>query len=303
MAKYDYEDRSKNSFLRNLGMGLSEGAMAMGQGMTGQPFLSNFQNMQMKRQEIAKEQKNQAAMQAFRDKLLGGGLGGGIGMGQDMGITGGSVDPITGETKLTFGQTSGGKVKEQVAAEAGKKAAGSERDFLIAKGKLRTTMGAFKAMVEQSGGSGRVAGFKNLFEGTTGKNPYVKAYQGQLVEAAASLAKLAAPSARVGQEIIQAFKKTLPTQFSTMDEAVNQIRFSLHNAFATTLGQSGQEYTDEIRQQVDEFVKDIVDTPPLRLDGVKEKPEHYFKTENEATSANLPKGTVIFINGKRARVK
>jgi len=179
-----------------------------------------------------------------------------------------------------------------------------KRDFLIAKGKLRTTFGAFKAMAEQAGGTGRVAGFKNLLQGTTGQNPYVKAYQGQLVEAAASLAKLAAPSARVGQEIIQQFKKTLPTQFSTMPEAINQIRFSLHNAFATALGQSGQEYTQDMRNQVDEFVKDIVDTPALNLQSLKDnKPEHYFKSEAEATAADLPKGTVIYINGKRAKVK
>jgi len=71
MAKYDYEDRGKNSFLSNLGMGLSEGAMAMGQGMTGQPFLSNFQNMQMKRQEMAKEEN---AKKAFLTALGSGNL-------------------------------------------------------------------------------------------------------------------------------------------------------------------------------------------------------------------------------------
>ncbi len=215
------------------------------------------QTMQLKRQEVAKEE---AARTAFNNYLSNGGIGGNTGIG----VTGMTMDE-TGKKSLTFGQTPESKVKQEVSAEAGKKSAASERDFLIAKGKLRTTMGAFKAMAEQAGGAGRVAGFKNLYQGATGQNPYVKAYQGQLVEAAASLAKLAAPSARVGQEIIQQFKKTLPTQFSTMPEAVNQIRFSLHNAFATALGQAGQEYTQEIRDQVDGFVKDIVETPALNL--------------------------------------
>jgi len=245
--------------------------------------------------------QKQSAQQAFLKAMQGGGLGGD---NPPLIKIPDPSSPIGVRLEVDPRWAANIQKEKEVSAEAGKKAAGSQRDFLIAKGKLRTTFGAFKAMAEQAGGSGRVFGFKNLFQGTTGQNPYVKAYQGQLVEAAAALAKLAAPSARVGQEIIAQFKKTLPTQFSTMDEAINQIRFSLHNAFATALGQSGEEMTPEIANQIDEFVKDIIDTPALNLESFKsDKPEHYFKSENEASMADLPKGTVIYINGKRARVK
>lgn len=61
----------KMSFWKNLADSVGVGAMAMGQGMTGQPYLSNFQNMQLKRQEM---QKEQSSKQAFLDALNSGQL-------------------------------------------------------------------------------------------------------------------------------------------------------------------------------------------------------------------------------------
>lgn len=58
---------------RNLGEILSIGAMAMGEGITGRPYLTNYQNMQLKRQELDREAN---AKQAFLDAINGGQLNG-----------------------------------------------------------------------------------------------------------------------------------------------------------------------------------------------------------------------------------
>lgn len=157
------------------------------------------------------------------------------------------------------------EIEKQIGADIGKKRAEAQINFDIAKGKLKTTAGAFKAMIQQEG-AGRIGGFQRELTGRTGKNPYVNAFEGQLVEAAASLAKLAAPSARVGQEIIAQFKKTLPTKYSNWGEFVSQLRFSLHNAYATALGNMNQEYTPEIRNKVDAMLTEIINTPAMTLE-------------------------------------
>jgi len=175
---------------------------------------------------------------------------------------------VTPNTMISPQEASDIKSKSQTQTMVDKKARQSQMDFDIARNKLMTTAGAFKAMAEKAGGAGRGAGIKNLLTGATGENPYVKPFQGQLVEAAAALAKLAAPSARVGQEIIAQFKKTLPTQFSNMDEFASQIRFSLHNAYATALANNGKIYTPEIRQQVESMVDEILNVPPMNVDSL-----------------------------------
>lgn len=157
--------------------------------------------------------------------------------------------------------TSGEKANEKAKLEA-------NRNFQIARNKLKVTSAAFKAMVDQEG-AGRIGGTKRVFTGAIGTNPYVKPFEGQLVESAAALAKLAAPSARVGQEIIAQFKKTLPTKFSTWDEYVSQIRFSLHNAFGTALGSAGEAYTKDTSDMVDEMVSDLVNVEPLSIDNIR----------------------------------
>lgn len=166
------------------------------------------------------------------------------------------------------------KAEGRVLAEREKQKAQAETDFLMAKNKLATTIGAFKAMIQSAGGAGRIPGFVGSeLAGRAGINPYAEAYKGQLVEAAAALAKLAAPSARVGQDIIAQFKKTLPTTLSTEKEALNQIRFSLHNAFATVLAKNGKSYDKETRAKIDEMFDEVANTPALTLDSNNINPE------------------------------
>ena len=177
------------------------------------------------------------------------------------------IQPTAEEIKAKSQVESEAKAAGETLAQQEKKKAESMANFKIAKNKLMTTAGAFKAMIEAEG-AGRKGGFKRIWTGATGQNPYVKAFEGQLVEAASALAKLAAPSARVGQEIIAQFKKTLPTKFSNYNEFTNQIRFSLHNAYSTALANAGEDYTPEIRAEVDRMVEEIVNVPPLKTEEI-----------------------------------
>lgn len=168
----------------------------------------------------------------------------------------------------------------------------AQEDFLTAKNKLSTTWAAFQAMEKAGGGGGTGPGTKlkavlgRELAGKAGINPYTEAYKGQLNEAAAALAKLASPSARVGQEIIEMFRQTLPSTISTTPEAMNQIRFSLHNAFATVLSKNGEEYTPELRDKVDEMFADVMSEPALNL--------------TDKMNNQIPKVGGIF-NGKKIR--
>jgi len=195
---------------------------------------------------------------------------------QDEIIDVGIINPITGETTTTGQISKKGKyikgvlppeheqektlmkAKGQVMAQEMKQKAQAETDFEVARNKLSTTFMAFKEMTEAAGGAGRIKGFiGSKIAGELGLNPYAKAYRGQLIEAAAALAKLAAPSARVGKDIIGMFEQTLPSLLSTDEEAVNQIRYSLHNAFATVLGKNKLSYTPELREKVEQMFDEI----------------------------------------------
>jgi hypothetical protein len=283
MANNDKDKKKKDTIWTNLRRGLSVGAMAMGEGMTGRPYLSNYQKMQMEREQAKEEfQKWQAEQQlkeqqaafdrAYKMKMINQGVPvytfGAEGTPQMVGNVprGAKVVPPASM------QTGEQKMQTQVGTQAAKGQQEANVNFRIAQNKLRTTMAAFKAMVAKEG-AGRAGGAARLVTGATGVNPYVKAFEGQLVESAAALAKLAAPSARVGQEIINQFKKTLPTKWSTMPEAITQIRFSMHNAYATALGKSGQSYTPELQSMVDEWVNEIANVEPMKLESLKAAPK------------------------------
>jgi len=92
------------------------------------------QELQLQRQKMAQEQANQAAMQAFRDKFLGGGMG----MGQGMGITGGTIDPITGEMKLTLGESPAAKDKRESEQKANEMMAKEESEYKSSKALLKS---------------------------------------------------------------------------------------------------------------------------------------------------------------------
>ena len=284
--------------LAKLGLILSEGAMAFGEGLGGGKPYSNYMDMQAQQAKMAYEQWQQRQQQEAFKNLIGGagaGRGGnGTGIVSPYTLIPDPTKPMGFRTEIDPAYKAQVEVDKQVSAQASKEKEDALRDFKIATNKLKVTMAAFKAMAQEAQGAGRVAGLKNLFGGATGKNPYVKPYEGQLVEAASALAKLAAPSARIGQEIIQQFKKTLPTKFSTMDEAVTQIRFSLHNAFATALGQAGETYTPEIQKQVDEFVNDIASAEPMTLKGLEK-----FK-KGELPEVGSVKNGYRFIGGNPA---
>lgn len=163
-------------------------------------------------------------------------------------------------------------IKQEYLQSQGEQAkAGEEakRNFNVARNKLKVTAGAWKAAQEKSGGGAKGAA-QALFGKTSlgrmmGVNPYSQAFEGQLVEAASALAKLAAPSARVGEQIIAQFKKTLPDllSISNPQEFEAQLRFSLQNAFASQAGIEGYDFGQEQMDMVDSLVADIIDTPAM----------------------------------------
>jgi len=255
-------------------------------------------DLALKKREMKQQEQ---ARQAFLNAMQGGGLGGD---NPPLIKIPDPSSPIGVRLEVDPRWKAQIEVQKQTEAEEGKKSSEANRNFLVAKNKLKTTMAAFKAMANQEG-AGRVGGFQRILTGATGQNPYVKAYEGQLVEAAAALAKLAAPSARVGQEIIQQFRKTLPTKFSTMDEAINQIRFSLHNAFSTALGQAGEDFTPEMKSMIDDMVSEIVAVEPMGLSSLdkfkKGEDVKYIKTGRNAQGQRVgmkSDGTIEVINGK-----
>ena len=189
--------------------------------------------------------------------------------------TGRTLKRVNGEAELEaeakqLAKKEAIKGEAMVSREREKKKMQADIDFEVARNKLRTTAAAFKAMAQKSGGMGRIPGLiGGKLGGVTGLNPYTNAYTGQLNEAAAALAKLASPSARVGKDIIQIFEKTLPSVTSTEGEFLSQIRFSLHNAFAMALANREEEYTPELREEVDRMVDEIMNVPPMSVEDME----------------------------------
>ena len=178
----------------------------------------------------------------------------------------------------------------------------AESNLNIVKGKMKTMAGAFKAMSKFSGGAGRLHGIKNVWEGqVTGQNPYVVPFSGLVVEVATSIAKLAAPSARVGRHLIEAFSKTIPTQWSTDDEMYNQLRFSLHNAIDSAAGNILDDtergsFARNAKFQADSIIVEMMTAKPLELDNLKAWANQYDTMQSTGkiliVDPNGEKGTI-----------
>lgn len=200
----------------------------------------------------------------------------------------------------------------QAQGEQAKVGEEAQRNFNVARNKLKVTAGAWKAAQEKSGGGAKGAA-QALFGKTQigrmmGVNPYSQAFEGQLVEAASALAKLAAPSARVGEQIIAQFRKTLPDLLSIANpqEFEAQLRFSLQNAFASQAGIEGYDFGQEQMDMVDTLVADIIDTPAMTSESLDKFKSggttREFNTPEEADNSGLPIGTIVTVGGRRYQI-
>ena len=141
------------------------------------------------------------------------------------------------------------KARGQALAQEEKKKAETERNVRIANNKLSLTMKKFDEMVaeteKQTGKkAGRIGGLFTTAMGKTGQNPKVKPFKGQLVETSIALAKIAAPSAKVGPDFAKLMASTLPYVFSNMEEARGQIITSMTNAFANYAASNPEEFPE-----------------------------------------------------------
>lgn len=116
---------------------------------------------------------------------------------------------------------------------------------------------AFKSMKKVTGSAGRLAGIANVAGGITGLNPEVKPFEGQKLEVAAALARIAMPGIR-SERAIKTFLKTLPNEFSTDEEAKNQIRNSINNAAARGYAALGLPYDEKAQIETKEIVNSIL---------------------------------------------
>ena len=93
---------------------------------------------------------------------------------------------------------------------------------------------------------GRIGGIELYLSGAFGQNSRVKPFEGDLVTTAISLAKIAAPSAKVGPTFEKMMEKTLNNIFSTGAESKNQLLQSMTDAFENEMSANLEYFlTDE----------------------------------------------------------
>jgi len=181
------------------------------------------------------------------------------------------------------------KARGQARAQEVKSAQKTEENYRIAQDKLKLTMKKFTEAAQETyritggltKGTGRIGGTVTAFLGAIGKNPKVKAFQGDLVETSTAIAKIAAPSAKVGPDLIKLFKKTLPDIgffiTSTDQEAREQIITSITNGFinymATHPEESEGANLDLFEAQMRQVVNAFADTGETIFQEATGKPQ------------------------------
>ena len=158
---------------------------------------------------------------------------------------------IAANTPEGIKQAEFNKARGQALAAQVKRADQFKENYQIAEGKLSLTLTAFKDMIKETERltkgeftAGRVGGLVTSGLGAAGFNAKVAPFQGQLAETSTAIAKIAAPSAKVGPALIDIFRKTLPTNFSNMAEAKGQILQSISNAYVNYYVTNSQDFPD-----------------------------------------------------------
>jgi len=151
-------------------------------------------------------------------------------------------------------------VGKEVAAQEAKAIEQMERNSRTVNNKALNLAAAFKRLKKDAPvledlppsirniGQSLYGKVQRSFRGT-GVNPAVKSYNGLLDEIATAVGKMAAPSAKVGPDLIKVFRGTLPDIDSSWQEFADQLSFSLQNAEASRSAFSSQAY-DPVKTQV-----------------------------------------------------
>jgi len=176
-----------------------------------------------------------------------------------------------------------------------KEAAKTARNFKIAEDKLKLTFKKFDEAVKETSkitggqvqGSGRIGGTVTAFLGAIGKNSKVAPFRGQLIETATAIAKIAAPSAKVGPELIKVFSETLPDigffATSTSAEALEQTVTSITNAFINFRATNPDLVGDADMTVFEEQIRGM-------LQGLQDRGEDVFKGKATGLSGGGTQG-------------
>lgn len=185
-----------------------------------------------------------------------------------------TLQDILSQTPAGRRQSEINKAEGQALAQESKESAKTARNFKIAEQKLELTFKKFDEAIKETEkitkgavqGSGRFGGLVTSGLGAIGRNPKVAGFKGQLVETATAIAKIAAPSAKVGPELIKLFSTTLPDisffGTTTTSEAIDQTATSITNAFinfaVTNPDQvPGEIDTDTLRSSITDMLTRI----------------------------------------------
>jgi len=161
-----------------------------------------------------------------------------------------------GDIQFTGGTFAGGqfsdrgadidqKVEGEVLAQEGKEASKSLRtrrkaEALLLQSLLLQGKSANETQRQTGIPPGRISGLVSKFTRKfIGSNPEAQPFVGDTTETATGVAKIAAPSAKVGPDLINMFSGTVPTEGLTFIEARNTVINSIANGIFEEMSAAG----------------------------------------------------------------
>lgn len=218
-------------------------------------------------------------------------------------------DPFTGESTLQARL-------QQNALDVQKNASGKTKEygdqqatgFANASAKLQLTLENWHKMVQATQdatgvGPGRINGVLSKVGGLTGANPYYEPFKTSLLETEVQLAKLSAPSARIGPDLIKTFGVVAPTEFSNSKEAKNNFVTSLTNAYSTYATSNPEKFPqgadiDKFQGMASQMYDNIVGQGALSS---KFKEGQQYQAGNQVVTFKNgkfidPKGQIVNVN-------
>jgi len=180
------------------------------------------------------------------------------------------------------------EVGKQATADRVKRQQETEENVEKAKSLLKQTASSFSRMANKTKEitglkPGRFAGVANtFFLEPTGQNPYIKAFKGDLVETCVALAKIAAPSARIGPDIMKEFAKTMPNVYSNTEETREQLALSMANSLNEYAARFPEKFPDgaDVNKFRDMTIKMLEEV--FTIDGDKKPSATYEDPDKEA---------------------
>ena len=134
----------------------------------------------------------------------------------------------------------------QVESQQQKAAAKTETDLFNARLKIDNTLDSFLDTAERTMdltgvGPGILGGSLSRILGPTKYNEFYDGFKGGLIEFAAAAGRISIPGSRAAR-LVNIFKKTAPTEFSTIESAVQTSADSFRNGLASDMANSPEEY-------------------------------------------------------------